>query len=130
MPRPGAFLLWKGFMQISIRSTYKPGTVKFWQAKYERHLFATKPRKNAERDSIALENFLSRFRDRKTPDEIYVTDVADYVQARRKEGISETTLELETYVIRAFYTWLTDVQDVPTFNPAFQSKKLAPPVAI
>lgn len=104
--------------------------MKYWQAKYERHIFATKHRRNAERDSIALENFLSRFRDRKTPDEIYVTDVADYVQARRQEGISETTLELETKVIRAFYTWLTDIQDVPTFNPAFRSKKLAQPVGI
>ena len=105
------------------RIVYTPGSIKYWQAKYERYLLATRSARTAYRWCTALENFLSRYRDRKTPDEISLMDVNDYRADRLKEGIESTTVDIEIDAIRAFYNWLTDVQDVPTFNPAAKFRK-------
>lgn len=109
-----------------MKNAYKPGSIRYWQVKYERYIFITRRRSVALRSSIALENFLSRFNDRKTPDEISIMDVVDYKAARQNEGMAPKTIKLEIDAVRAFYTWLTDVQDVPTFNPAAKLKRRVP----
>jgi site-specific recombinase XerC len=102
---------------------YQPGSLHYWQAKYERQLLAVLRRRSARRACIALENCLCRFKDRKTPDEIYVMDITDYKVAREREGIGQKTIDYELGVLRAFYNWLIEVQDVPTFNPVSKPKK-------
>lgn len=109
-----------------MKINYDPGSIRYWQAKYERYLSAVRSRRSSRRYIQCLETFLSRYRDRKTPDEIYVMDIADFKAARAREGIAPRTIALEVGVIRNFYDWLTEVQDVPTFNPAKRPRKLWP----
>lgn len=104
-----------------------PVTIAQWRAKYESYLIAVARRSTARRYSIALETFFSHFKDRKRPDELYGSDIEDYKVIRKKDAVKERTINYEIGVIRAFYNWLINTHDVPTFNPAARVKRLREP---
>lgn len=101
--------------------------IKEWLAKYTSYLAAAYRRNTLERYSIALHNFFSRFPDRRYLHEIFQTDVMDYALARRRGRIAERTVNYEVSVVRAFYNWLIETQELPLFNPAAKIKKLREP---
>lgn len=76
---------------------------------------------------MALENFFKHFKDRRMPDELYGMDMEDFKIIRKRDGVAERTINFEIGVVRAFYNWLINTHDVPTFNPAGKVKALRVP---
>ena len=87
------------------------------QAKFENYSFLTTSRATANRYGKALSAFLSKFQDKKSPDEFTRMDVEDYVLYRRKDGISGRGINYEIGIVRAFWNWMLR-QDLVAFNPA------------
>lgn len=102
-------------------------TVKQWQIKYEQYIRRTAQPETARRYHIALENFLSRFREKRLPGEFYRADCEDYKAIRCDEGISPRTINFEVGVVRAFWRFMVDMGDIPMINPASRVKKLRQP---
>lgn len=51
----------------------------------------------------------------------------DFKIIRKRDGVKERTINFEIGVVRAFYNWLINTHDVPTFNPAGKVKALRVP---
>jgi integrase len=81
----------------------------------------------ADRYSIALNNFLSKFDDKDAATEFYRMDIEDYKIFRLKDGVSPRTVNYEVSVVRAFFNYLIDIQGVNFYNPASKVKKLREP---
>jgi integrase len=101
--------------------------IKMWQAKFEQAIKLTATPGTYERYSIALENFLKRFPEKKQVSEFWRTDVNDYVILRKREKVSNRTINFEVSVVRAFFNWLIEVHELPVVNPASKIKRLREP---
>jgi site-specific recombinase XerD len=99
-------------------------SIRQWRAKYESYVFAVARTSTARRYARSLNAFFTHFRDRRRVDQIYTMDIEDYKAARTSQGIKPQTINHELAVVRAFYNWLIEMNDVPTFNPAAHAKRL------
>lgn len=102
-------------------------TLKEWRAKYESYLCKVNRSETARRYGIALENFFSRFKDRRYPHDVFATDMEDYKCARLGEKVHPQTINFEISTVRSFYNWLINIHELPTFNPAARIKRLRVP---
>lgn len=108
-------------------SCKRPTPIKIWQAKYDNFISNTCVRATAKRYADCLYNFLSKFPDKKRPEDFYRMDVEDYKILRKREGIAHSTINLEVDVISAFWAWMKEVAGLPLLNPANKVKKLKEP---
>lgn len=65
-----------------------------------------------------LEQFFSRFPRKRKPEQFYLADIVDYKMMRREQGISLSTITLETAVVRSFFSWYRDTYAPDWSNPA------------
>lgn len=88
-------------------------------AAFERHWLATTTNKKTPRDySVSLWRFFSRLPSRKSPDNIYITDVEDYKVVRLAEGMAWNTVGKEVGHLRSFFRFCVEELGVQMSNPA------------
>src|SRR5882672_1833375 len=100
-----------------------PGTLYDLQARYENYIRLTPSRWTAVRYAKALDQFFRRFKDYKDPDQFTRIDIEDYRLQRLKEGTSPTTVNYEVQVVRAFWNYLMNMDEVK-WNPASKVRRL------
>lgn len=93
------------------------------QVKFENYVTMTASRKTAQRYSKALEDFLGRFRDKKSPTDFTRADVEDYIIQRRRDGLSPRTINYNLQIARAFWNYMIDLEVTP-WNPFSKVKRL------
>lgn len=101
----------------------RPSILHDWQAKYESYVSLTTTQSTAKRYSQALENFLSRFTEKREPEEFTRRDIEDYKIYRLKDKVSPRTINYEIQIVKSFWNWLIRME-VVNYNPVSTAKRL------
>jgi integrase len=99
------------------------------RVKYEDFVKLTSSKATARRYADALDNFFSRFPEKRWVADFFRVDIEDYKILRLRDGAATRTINFEVTVVRAFWNWMIDRDpDIP-FNPASSIRKLREPQA-
>jgi integrase/recombinase XerD len=102
--------------------------VKDMQAKFENAMRLTGSSNTSRRYAFALDNFFSRFPEKRRCEDFFRTDLEDYKLLRCKDKVSPRTVNFEVSVVRSFWNWMIDAMgENQLFNPASRVKKLREP---
>jgi integrase/recombinase XerC len=95
-----------------------------WQAKYTDYLRLTGSEATANRYDQALMIFFSKFKNARRPADILRPQVEDYKIIRKREGIGNTTINLELSAGKGLYDFIIRMSDMPVINPFTGGRRL------
>lgn len=98
-----------------------------WYTRYYMAMRLTGSPATAERYSIALRNFFKRFPEKRKLVDFYRADVEDFKILRARDRVHPRTINYEVSVVKAFWNWLIEANDLPIWNPAGKVKRIREP---
>lgn len=98
--------------------------VRRWQAKFINYLRLTGSQSTAKRYDFALSMFFSKFRNARQPADILRHHVEDYKIIRKREGVSNATINLELSAGKSLFDFIIRMSEDTVVNPFASGKKL------
>lgn len=98
--------------------------VRDWHAKFVNYLRLIGAESTSSRYDQALENFFGHFKNALIPADILRHQVEDYKIIRKRNGISNATINLELAAGKAFYDFIIRMSEQPIINPFTGGRRL------
>lgn len=96
----------------------KRPTIHDYFIKYERYVWNTVGYKRAGEACNPCYNLFERFREKKYPEEFFVTDIQDHMDIYVQEGRSSGFVRQQRRSLNCFWEWMKDyVPDIVAYNP-------------
>lgn len=95
-----------------------------WQGKYIQYLRLVGSESTASRYDQALEQFFSKFKNALRPSDVLRPHVEDYKILRKREAISNATINLELSAGKGLYDFIARMSDFPVINPFAGGRRL------
>jgi integrase len=91
--------------------------IRMWQAKYVNYLNLIGSDSTSVRYDKALSMFFSKFKNAYRPSDILRHQVEDYKIMRKREGVSNATINIELSAGKGLYDFIIKMSELPIINP-------------